>query len=361
MIFLLIIRLYLDDPPFYLTPFPLNPIGKLLKFVRLFSRINKELLVQKIAVVLLNLGGPDSLDAVQPFLENLFNDPDIFKLPFQKTLARFISKKRAPKVQDEYKLIGGKSPIGYWTELQRKMLEEKLRSESYNIDCYTAMRYWKPLTHETASIVAKKNYDKIILLPLYPHYSISTTGSSFNEWKRVFDGNSNNVIYINDYFDHPLYIKAVNNRIDEAVLKFPENIKNEIQLVFSAHGTPVSYVKKGDPYREQIKKTINAVMKKRNYSHEHHLCFQSKVGPAKWLEPATNKMIEDLAAMGKKHLLIIPVSFVSDHIETLFELDIEYRHAADKAGIENYVVMRGLNDSELFAEALKEIIIGNLK
>ncbi len=316
--------------------------------------------MRKSAVVLLNLGGPDSLDAVQPFLENLFNDPDIFKLPFQKTLARFISKKRAPKVQEEYKLIGGKSPIGMWTELQRKMLEQKLRDESFDVDCYIAMRYWKPLTHETAAIVAEKNYDKIILLPLYPQYSISTTGSSFNEWKRVFDGNSNNVIYINDYFDHPLYIKAINHRIDEAILKFPEKIRNEIQLVFSAHGTPVSYVKKGDPYSEQIKKTIEAVMKLRDYSHEYHICYQSKVGPAKWLEPATDKMIENLAAKGKKNLLIIPISFVSDHIETLFELDIEYRHVAENAGIVNYVVMPGLNDSELFVDALKEIVIKNL-
>jgi ferrochelatase len=309
----------------------------------------------KSAVVLFNLGGPDSLDAVQPFLENLFNDPDIFKLPFQETLARFVSKKRAPKVQEEYKLIGGKSPLGMWTEKQRKMLQNKLLLRGYKADVFVAMRYWKPLTQESAGEMEKNDYEKIVLLPLYPHYSISTTGSSFNEWKRFYKGDPSKLIYIESYFDHPAYIKALNERIDEGLEKFPENIRDEVQLVFSAHGTPISYLKKGDPYSGQIKSTMEEVMKLRNKDHEYHLCFQSKVGPAKWLEPATDKMIEELASQGKRHLLIIPISFVSDHIETLYELDIEYRQTAERAGIENYVVMQGLNDSELFADLLYEL------
>ncbi|HVO74644.1 MAG TPA: ferrochelatase [Ignavibacteriaceae bacterium] len=309
----------------------------------------------KTAIVLFNLGGPDSLEAVQPFLENLFNDPDIFKLPFQKTLARYVSKKRAPKVQEEYKLIGGKSPLGMWTEKQRKMLQNKLLLRGYKTDVFVAMRYWKPLTEETVKEVEKNDYGKIILLPLYPHYSISTTGSSFNEWKRQYREDPSRIIYIENYFDHPLYIKALNERIDEGLGKFPENIRNEVQLVFSAHGTPVSYVRKGDPYSGQIKSTMEAVMNLRGKDHEYHLCFQSKVGPAKWLEPATNKMIEELAGKGKKHQLIIPISFVSDHIETLYELEIEYRHTAEKAGVENYIVMEGLNDSQVFIDALYEL------
>lgn len=307
------------------------------------------------AVVLLNLGGPDSIHAVQPFLENLFNDPDIFKLPFQKALARYISKKRAPKVQKEYELIGGKSPINDWTEKQRSLLEKKLQGSGFSVDVLVAMRYWKPLTYETVSEIEKADYNKIILLPLYPHFSISTTGSSFNEWKRIYKGDSSKIIYVNSYQTHPLYLKAINERIDETLLLFPEEIRKEVQLVFSAHGTPVSYVKKGDPYSFQIRETIEGVMKGRNYSHAYHQCFQSKVGPAKWLEPATDKMIGVLAAAGKKNLLIIPISFVSDHVETSYELDIEYRHVADKSGIENYIVMRGLNDSQLFINALYEI------
>jgi protoporphyrin/coproporphyrin ferrochelatase len=315
--------------------------------------------MSKTAVVLLNLGGPDSLEAVQPFLENLFNDSDIFKLPFQNSLARFISKKRAPKVQKEYELIGGKSPINEWTEKQRSMLEVKLRSLEKDTDVLVAMRYWKPLTQEVVSKAEQSSYEKIILLPLYPHFSVSTTGSSFNEWKRFYKGDESKVIYIDSYQTHPLYLKAINERIDESLLRFPQEVRNDVQLVFSAHGTPVSYVKKGDPYSLQIKETIEGIMKLRDGTHNHHLCFQSKVGPAKWLEPATDAMIEELAAEGKKHLLIIPISFVSDHVETSFELDIEYRHVADKVSIENYIVMKGLNDSQVFIDALYDIVTKN--
>jgi protoporphyrin/coproporphyrin ferrochelatase len=313
--------------------------------------------VQKMAVVLFNLGGPDSLEAIEPFLYNLFSDPDIFNLPFgQKLFAKMISSRRAPKVANEYKLIGGKSPIGMWTETQRSMLEENLRKDFSLIDVHVAMRYWKPLTDETVAKVEKENYGKIILLPLYPHYSITTTGSSFNEWKRHFKGDASILKLINNYYVNEKYVSAINERINETILRFPENVRREIQIVFSAHGTPVSLVKKGDPYSSHIKETVKAVMNARNHSHEHHLCFQSKVGPLKWLEPATKTMIEKLSAEGKKNLLIVPISFVSDHVETLFELDIEYRHVADKCGIENYIVMKGLNDSNLFIEALTELV-----
>ncbi|MCX6150564.1 MAG: ferrochelatase [Ignavibacteriales bacterium] len=314
----------------------------------------------KTAIVLFNLGGPDSLEAVEPFLANLFSDRDIFKLPFQNSLAKFIAKKRAPKVIEEYRKIGGSSPIGCWTELQQRMLEENLRNKNFNVDVFVAMRYWHPLTSATAEKIEKGNYDKIILLPLYPHFSVSTTGSSFNEWKRCYKGDQSKLIYIDNYFDNETYCKAINQRIDETLLKFPEEVRKEVQLVFSAHGTPVSYVKKGDPYSHHIKKTVELVMKQRNNSHEYHECFQSKVGPVKWLTPATDTMIKELAAKGKKHLLIIPISFVSDHVETSFELDIEYRHVADKAGIEDYIVMTGLNDSEIFIVALTELITNKL-
>jgi len=308
--------------------------------------------MNKTAIVLLNLGGPDSLEAVQPFLENLFKDPDIFKIPFQKTLARYISKKRAPKVIKQYETIGGKSPIGMWTEKQRLMLESELRKENSAIDVFVAMRYWKPLTYETANQIEKGDYSKIILLPLYPHYSISTTGSSFNEWRRSYKGNVN-TIYIDSYFDNPFYIKAINEKIDKSLDKFPEDKKYKAHLVFSAHGTPLSYVKKGDPYSGHIRHTISAVM--RNRKENYSLCFQSKVGPAKWLEPSTNDKIRELASKGEKDLLIIPISFVSDHIETKYELGILYKKTADESGIENYVVMEGLNDSQTFIYALSDV------
>ena len=313
--------------------------------------------MRKIAVVLFNLGGPDSLDAVEPFLFNLFCDPDIFNLPFgQKLFAKIISSRRAPKVVGEYKLIGGKSPINEWTEKQRSMLEKNLRKDYPSLDVHLAMRYWKPLTDETVAKVEKANYEKIILLPLYPHYSITTTGSSFNEWKRHYKSEASKLVFINDYYADEKYVAAINQRIDETILQFPEKVRREVQIVFSAHGTPVSLVKKGDLYSNHIKETVKAVMNARKHSHEHHLCFQSKVGPMKWLEPSTASMIEKLASKKKKNLLIVPISFVSDHVETLFELDIEYRHVADKCGIDNYIVMKGLNDSDLFIEALAEIV-----
>jgi protoporphyrin/coproporphyrin ferrochelatase len=311
----------------------------------------------KTAVVLFNLGGPDSLDAIEPFLYNLFCDPDIFNLPFgQKLFAKIISSRRAPKVAEEYKLIGGKSPISMWTEVQRQMLEKYLHLYNKDLDVHIAMRYWNPLTKNTVSKVEDGNYDKIILLPLYPHYSITTTGSSFNEWNRHFRGDKSMLRFIKNYPANEKYVAALNQRIDETILRFPSEIQSKVQLVFSAHGTPVSLVKKGDPYSKQIKQTVDAVMKARNYTHTHHLCYQSKVGPLKWLEPSTDKLIEELSAKGKKNLLIIPISFVSDHVETLFELDIEYRHVADKCGIDNYIVMKGLNDSTMFVEALTELV-----
>lgn len=309
----------------------------------------------KTAVVIFNLGGPDSLEAIEPFLYNLFSDRDIFKLPFgQKLFAKIISSRRAPKVSEEYELIGGKSPINEWTEIQRKMLEEKLQTFDSGITVFTAMRYWKPLTDEVAKKVKEQNFDRIVLLPLYPHHSISTTGSSFNEWDRCFTSTTEKIFKVDNYPTNHLYIAALNERIDQTILRFPEEVRNDVQLVFSAHGTPISMVKKGDPYSHHIKETVDKVMEERKYTHPHHLCYQSKVGPVKWLTPGTDTMIEELSNKGKKHLLIIPISFVSDHVETSFELDIEYRHVAEKCNIENYIVMEGLNDSQLFIDALYE-------
>ncbi len=317
--------------------------------------------MSKYAVILLNMGGPDSLDAVGPFLFNLFSDRDIFKIPFgQKIFARILSKRRAPHVSNNYRQIGGKSPLNEWTEVQRSMLQTALRKLLPEIRVYTAMRYWHPTIKSVAENISKNNFDKIVLLPLYPHHSITTTGSAFNEWNRSYNGDTDRLKYVKAFFDNPKYISAINERIDEAMMQFPENVRKEVQILFSAHGTPERLVKGGDPYKEHIEATIKCVMEARSFSHEHHVCFQSKVGPLKWLEPSTREMIEKLAAKKKKQLLIVPVSFVSDHIETLFELDIEYRAIADKLGIENYIVIKGLNDSETFIEALKEIVVDTM-
>jgi ferrochelatase len=318
--------------------------------------------MNKYAVVLFNLGGPDSLEAIKPFLFNLFSDRDIFKIPVgQKIFAKIMSVFRAPSVKEKYKRIGGKSPINDWTRLQQSMLQQELQKLVPGIEVYAAMRYWHPTIRDIADKVTQKSFDKVVLLPLYPHYSITTTGSSFNEWKRVYKGEAEKLIYVYDYFDNQRYINALNERIDETILRFPENVRDDIQLLFSAHGLPESIAKQGDPYPKQIDKTVACVMKARNFSHGYHLCFQSKVGPAKWLKPSTDEMIRGLAAKRKKQLLVIPISFVSDHIETLFELDIEYRMVADEANIENYMVMKGLNNSKTFVAALKELAVKALQ
>ncbi len=314
--------------------------------------------MKKTAVVLFNLGGPDSLKAVRPFLYNLFSDRDIFKIPFgQKLFAYILSTLRTATIKKSYALIGGKSPINEWTEKQRAMLEMKLQT----IDVYTGMRYWKPSIREAAQKIRDKKYERIILLPLYPHFSLTTTGSSYNEWNRVFKNDSNTeIVVIHEYATNPYYIQALNEPINEALLKFPQDIRNKVQLVFSAHGTPISLVKQGDPYSRQINETIQAIMKYRNYSHEYHLCYQSKIGPIKWLGPSIGEMIGILANKNKKNLLIIPISFVSDHIETLYELDILYRKTANLNGIENYVVINGLNDSDTFITALTNIVLSKV-
>lgn len=313
---------------------------------------------KKIAVVLLNMGGPDSLEAIEPFLFNLFQDPDIFKIPFgQKIFAKAISKLRTKKVVEQYKFIGGKSPQNEHTEKQRKLLQQSLRAINPNIDVLISMRYWKPITAETVKFVEDNNYDKIILLPLYPHFSSVTTGSSFNDWWKYFNGNKNKVIEINNFFNQQKYLTAINKRIDEGLKLFSDISNNNINLLFSAHSVPKSLIKSGDPYQTQILESIHLIMGLRNHTEKHHISYQSKVGPVKWLEPSTKEKIIELGNNGVKNLLVIPISFVSDHIETQYELDIQYRKIAMENNIVNYQVTTGLNDSPEFISQLHDLVI----
>ncbi len=317
--------------------------------------------MSKIAVVLMNLGGPANSKSIEPFLFNLFSDPDIFNIPFgQKFLARLIAKFRAPKVAKDYALIGNDSPINKWTEEQRKKLEEKL-SENYDgVKVLTAFRYSPPFTKEAALEIARNNYSKTVLLPLYPHYSYSTTRSSFNEWERVFKGDVSKVSFVKSFHLNEKYIAALVQRVQEELEQFKDVHKEEITLLFSAHGTPVSMQKAGDPYSEQIKETVNAV--KRFFPKNRSvICYQSKVGPVKWLKPSIKDVLEECANTGQKHLLVIPISFVSDHFETLFELNIFYRRFSEEIGIKQFRVTKGLNDSPLLIEALYEEVVKKLE
>lgn len=322
---------------------------------------------KKIAVVLFQLGGPDSLDAVQPFLYNLFCDPDIIDLPgaflFRKPLARIISSRRAPKVQDLYKRIGAKSPILKQTELQAESLKSALDKLGIDADVHIAMRYWHPMTDEVVKKLLESQTEEVVLLPLYPHYSKATTGSSMNEWKRVTHRlryNSLTTNLVDNYCDHPLYIEAMVEQVNHALARLPKEEQAKVHLVFSAHGIPLSFVKTGDPYPGHIKQSYELIVEKGAWGLPHHLCFQSKVGPQKWLDPSLTKTIEDLAAQKVSHLVVIPVSFVTDHIETLSEINIEAREEARKFGIKSFEMMPALIHNKKFIACLADLVMKQL-
>lgn len=320
-----------------------------------------------VGIVLLQLGGPDSLESVRPFLYNLFCDPDIIDLPlaflFRKLLARFISSRRAPKVQEYYKRIGKKSPILKLTIRQARALEKALDGK---INCRTtiAMRYWHPMTGKAIEEMRQHNVARVLLLPLYPHYSKTTTGSSVNEWYRVLDRQRMNGFtadVVDEYCEHPLYIRALIRNITIAMKRVRAEERSRVHLVFSAHGTPVKLVKAGDPYQSQIIRTYNAVVKEGDFGLPHHLCYQSKVGPEKWLEPSLDDTIQRLASERVTHMIVIPIAFVSDHSETLWEINIEARAEAKRLGIRHFDMTPGLNTNPYFIQALADIVERKVK
>lgn len=314
----------------------------------------------KIAILLLQMGGPDSIEAVEPFLFNLFSDRDIIKMGpafLQPLIARFIAKRRARKSAAFYEKIGGRSPIRELTELQARALENLLGPE---FRCFVAMRYWKPSTIEALAAVKREGISRIIALSLYPHYSRATTGSSINELKRVMAeaGVEFDVSFIDRFYDEPLYIEALASRIEEGLAGFSE--REMAHILFSVHSLPQSLIDEGDPYLDHILETVRLVME-RFEDMDYHLAFQSRAGPVKWLEPSTEEMLKNLAAAGCGDLLVVPLSFVSDHIETLYEIDIQYAEEARALGIGNFRRSPSLNDSPLFIECLAELVQKRVK
>jgi ferrochelatase len=327
---------------------------------------------QKVGVVLLQLGGPDSREAVKPFLYNLFCDPDIIPLGplgviLRRPLAWYISTRRAKVAAEHYDAIGGSSPIRRLTERQRDALAAAL-APSMDAVVVVAMRYWHPLTSEAVGELHRFGpLEEIVLLPLYPQYSYATTKSSFKEWEHVYgapDGGPP-VRRVEQFYDHPLYIEAVVERIREA-LQDCEN-PEEVHLVFSAHGLPMSLVQNGDPYPRQIEETVKlvcrkgaessgAVAKRPPWPFRHTLCYQSRVGRQKWLEPSLTSTIGKLASEGVRKLLVAPIAFVTEHIETLHEINIEAREEALRLGVTTFRVMPALDDSPLFISALADLV-----
>lgn len=329
--------------------------------------------MKKIGVVLLNMGGPDSLEAVQPFLYNLFSDHDIIQIPkpIQKPVAFLISKLRSKKTMKYYQIMGGKSPQKEQTLQQAESLQDIL-GDDYKV--VVAMRYWHPFTEEALQSLFKEEIKKIILLPLYPQYSRTTTGSSFNEFDRqikkfikpgkfmvlsTLKGQENPYYYssnipivkINCYFDDKHYIDAMVANIKENLPEY-----DDYYFLFSAHSLPEKIILAGDPYKKQTEKTVQLIMA-RFRGVKFELAYQSKVGPVKWLEPFTEDRIKELARKGVKKLAVIPVSFVSEHSETLYELDYLYGNLAKEVGIESYVRIPTLKTHPLFIQTLKNLVV----
>jgi protoporphyrin/coproporphyrin ferrochelatase len=325
---------------------------------------------KRVGVVLFQLGGPDSLDAVEPFLRNLFLDPDIIPMGplgfLRGPLARYIAKKRSVPVAGRYRMIGRRSPIALLTERQRAKLSTSLAPHVDPV-VVTAMRYWKPFTEDAvAALQAAGPLEELVLLPLYPHYSYATTLSSMKEWRRVYGNPAGGPPErrIDSFYDHPSYIQALVQKIGVCLRQFPDS--SRIHLLFSAHGLPMSLVEKGDPYPKQIAETVRLVCEggAKQYAgwpRTHMVCYQSRVGPSKWLEPPFLGTMERLGQEGVREMLVVPISFVTEHIETLHEINIDGRMDAGKYGIERFRMMPAVGDSAPFIAALQDLVLKALK
>lgn len=311
-----------------------------------------------IGVILLNLGGPDARSAVKPFLYNLFSDREIIRLgpPFlQKPIASLIAATRSKKTIACYDLIGGKSPIREITEAQAVALEQSLNAPSVLqgtpplFKVYVGMRYWHPFIHDTVVSMHRDGIRKIFALSLYPQYSVATTGSSVRAFGESVKDLPVEVARRDSWYDHPLYIESLIEKIEEGMGLFPERPV----VLFSAHSLPKKFIDEGDPYEKETRGTIEKIIAQTEM--EWYLSYQSKSGPVAWLEPSTEQMLHDLSKKGVKNILVVPISFVSDHIETLYEIDILYRDMAEGMGM-TLKRAGSLNTSPTFIEALTDIV-----
>ena len=317
---------------------------------------------KRTGVLLFNLGGPETLDDVRPFLFNLFADPDIIRLPWralQKPLAWLISTQRHKKSRSYYEQIGGGSPLRRITEEQARALESALAARNINARVYVGMRYWNPFIEEALDQIRDDQIDHLVVLPLYPQFSISTTGSSLNRMYAIAGETGNRLpltSVVCSWEADPNYIEAMAAAAREELSCFPDQDPARTHILFSAHSVPVRYIDEGDPYLDQTKATVELIMKRLGAHRPHTLSFQSKVGPVEWLSPATNETIPRLAREGVSQLMLVPVSFVSEHSETLYEMDILYRNLAAEAGITHYRRVPTMNCRADFIQALASIV-----
>jgi len=306
-------------------------------------------------VILLNMGGPEKLDDVRPFLYNLFSDREIIRLGpgfLQKPIAWLIAGKRAPKSRSIYEKIGGRSPLAEITAQQGEALQALLK-DSGDYQVVNAMRYWRPTAIDVLRRLKEKSITNIIALTLYPHFSKATTGSSLRDLKRANEmfGNRFIITEISSWPDHPLYLECLAENITNGLKKF----NNEpVQVVYSAHSLPVSFIEEGDPYVDHLKRTIAGIEERTGI--KGRLCYQSRSGPVEWLAPSTPEMLEQLAKEGCKNILMVPISFVSDHVETLYEINMDYRERARKLGMK-LEPSESLNINPKFIACLKDLVL----
>ena len=318
--------------------------------------------MSRVGIVLLNLGGPERIQDVGPFLYNLFADPEIIRLPIpalQKPLAWLISTLRSNKSQEAYRSIGGGSPLRRITDQQARELQSLLRQRDVDATTYVAMRYWHPFTESAVADMKADGIEQVVVLPLYPHFSISTSGSSFRELQRLRQGDERfaqlPLRAIRSWHDHPGYLKAMAQLIEREIDACVD--PSTAHVFFSAHGVPKSYVEEaGDPYQKEIESCAELIMKTLGRENPWTLAYQSRVGPVEWLQPYTEEALEELGEKGVKELVVVPISFVSEHIETLEEIDIEYREIATEAGVSNFRRVPALDTDPTFIASLADLV-----
>jgi ferrochelatase len=290
----------------------------------------------------------------------LFSDPEIIHVkwsPLRKAIAYSIATFRRKTSEGYYRQIGGGSPLRRLTEEQANALKEEFQRRGKAVDTFVGMCTWRPFLHEAVSKLQASSVDTLVVLPLFPHYSVTTTGSGFSILRELLSGDiarKVRVQWVRSWPVEPAYIDAFAQAIGRELKKFdnPENT----HLLFSAHSIPESYVRKGDPYLDETKTTMEAIMDRLGRKNPYQLSFQSKIGPVKWLEPFTNDVILKLGQQGIHDVLVIPISFVSEHIETLYELDILYKKVAAEAGVKNFRRVPALNSDPAFIRALANIV-----
>ncbi|KAF1336517.1 Ferrochelatase, partial [Globisporangium splendens] len=316
------------------------------------------------AIAMMNMGGPSTLPEVQDFLTNLFTDPEIIPMgPVQSVVGPWVAKNRTPKITDQYAAIGGGSPILKWTNIQGeemcKLLDE-IRPESAPHKHYVFFRYANPLTEASLKQMKEDGVTRAIAFSQYPQWSCTTTGSSMNHlWRELDRLNMTDDFQwslIDRWNTHPGYISAVANRVRQGLEQFAPEDRDKVVVMFSAHSVPMKVVYKGDPYTKEIASTAERVMEKLGIQNSHILAWQSKVGYLPWMGPSTSNVIKGLGAQGHKHVLTVPIAFTSDHIETLFEIDIEYAEEAKEVGIDQFKRCPSLNDEPLLFEAMADIV-----